>query len=84
VSRIKQVIASVALVVVSAVLGQLVGCSTTGCASALQSIEEIDNPSDNAALSKCRADARAEKYISGDVEKAWRIYVDCKHEAGLK
>jgi len=48
-----------------------------GCAGWLSSVDEVNNPSDDAKLSECRAKARVEKQLTGDAEKAWQLYLDC-------
>ncbi len=55
-----------------------------GCGEGLKSIDEINNPSDDVKLSKCRGDARAEMLITGNKDKAWNIYLACTADAGLR
>ena len=54
------------------------------CGDGLKSIDEINNPSDDVVLAKCRADARAEMYLTGDKNRAWSIYLACTSDAGLR
>lgn len=68
-----------AVVVSSALLGQFAGCG-----EGLKNIDEINNPSDDAALAKCRAEARADMQIYGNADRAWNVYLACTADAGLR
>jgi len=51
------------------------------CSEGLKSIDEVNDPSDDVKLSKCRADARAEKQLTGNAERAWNVYLACTRDA---
>lgn len=56
----------------------------SGCASASKAFDDVNNPSDDVRLSECRKDARAEMQITGNADRAWKIYYDCTVDAGLR
>jgi hypothetical protein len=59
-------------------------CTSAGaCASALKTIDEVNNPADDVKLSKCRAVGRAAKEAGAEPDAAYGAYEACKKEAGL-
>lgn len=62
----------------------LLAIGSVSACSALKAFDEVNNPSDDQALSKCRAEGRASKQIYGDPDRAYKAYHDCTVDAGLR
>ncbi len=58
-------------------------CTTGSCASALQPWDDVNNPSDDVALTRCRKEGRA-ALDGGSKETAYAAYVACTKDAGLR
>jgi hypothetical protein len=54
-----------------------------GCPSWLGTYDEVNSPADDVAFEKCRVEARAEKQIYGDGDRAAAAYFACTDDAGL-
>jgi len=80
-----RVIAGGAAVLALAVLGGLAGCGALA-----PTVDSVNDPTVDEALSKCRGDARAAYHIANGPagegmkpEDAYAIYTACKKDAGL-
>lgn len=58
-------------------------CTAGACGSALQTWDDINNPSDDVALTRCRNEGRA-TLDGGSKETAYATYVTCTKDAGLR
>ena len=81
---IARVVASIAVVVASSVLGPVVGCSNMGCAAIMSLFDDVNQPEDDVKLKKCRDEGRAAADAGSSPHRAYDIYTECKKDAGLK
>lgn len=70
-------------VIVPVLMGRVV-LSGIGCASGLKEVESLSDPSDDAKLSKCRAEGRAARQTGDEPDEAYEKYLKCTLDAGLR
>ena len=58
--------------------------NASGCAPALKTLDEVNDPADDAALKRCRDLARSIKADGGDAGAAFDAYYRCTEDAGLR
>lgn len=58
--------------------------SASACGAGFVTFDELNNPSDDAALARCRNEARAAKDAGADAQDAYDRYHRCTQDAGLR
>lgn len=64
-----------------------IGCGLAAliaCSSAIKTVDQVNDPSDDVALKNCREEGRAAREAGADKDAAYGVYFDCTKEAGLR
>lgn len=69
---------------VLAAIAFAIGLATYACGGAMRELDELHDPSDDAALARCRHEARAAKEAGAAPLEAYDAYERCKLDAGFR
>lgn len=62
--------------------GLMASVQTAACGASIKDLDDVNNPADDVALSRCRKEGRA-VLDGGRPEDAFAVYDACKTDAGL-
>jgi hypothetical protein len=68
---------------VLAAIAFAIGMATYACGGAIRELDELHDPSDDAALARCRREGRAARDAGAAPREAYNAYELCKLDAGF-